>query len=51
MAISYFVVVISVIGGAIMLGALYEWFADWRLLRATRRRLASTRFRKPGRAA
>ncbi len=51
MAISYFVVVVGLIGGAIMLGALWDWVADWRLLRTTRRRLASTRFRKSRRAA
>jgi len=51
MAISHFVVIVSLIGGAIMLGALWDWVADWRLLRTTRRRLASTRFRKSRRAA
>jgi len=51
MAISYFVVVVGLIGGAIMLGAFWDWVADWRLLRTTRRRLASTRFRKSRRAA
>jgi len=51
MAIANFVVLLSIIGGAVMVGAIWEWFADWRLIRATRRRLASTKFRKSRRAA
>jgi hypothetical protein len=51
MAIANFVVLVSIIGAAVMVGAIWEWFADWRLIRATRRRLASAKFRKSRRAA
>ncbi len=51
MAIAHFVVLVSLIGGAVMLGAIWEWFADWRLIRATRRRFASAKFRKSRHAA
>ena len=50
MAIAHFLVVIGLIGAVIMVGALWEWFADWRLIRATRRRI-STKLRKSRRAA
>jgi len=51
MAIADFVVVVSLIGGAILIGAIYDWFVDWRLLRSTRRRLSPGKFRKSRRAA
>jgi len=31
MAIANFVVLLSIIGGAVMVGAIWEWFADCRL--------------------
>jgi len=51
MAIANFVVLLTLVGGAVMLAAIWEWIADWRLIRATRRRLASAKFRKSRRAA